>query len=499
MHISFILMNSSNTDCNYELVIRNKRVWDFFQDHPGISFENANILMIEFLDSIINNISKDADKNINAQILSYLSENKIRLDSIEHNLSSVQDNVSKMNTDMPNQLMLQFANLKKEYIEDVKQLVSTNSLTMNEKISAILDKNNEHLIDKTTIILNDAIPKSQTGIVNNMQDQFKQLHQVIINDLSKIDSAKNNEILLQNYLGSIETKYAALLQNIQQPLFSFFTASEDRLSKNMDVIKETSTQTFLSQKPILDGLSEFLGKYSNSSNKGKYGEQNLASLLNSIYPNAEIKETTGQKAAGDFTLRRLDKPSIVFENKEYKNNIDKEEVSKFIRDIDVQKMHGIFISQYSGIAFKQNYQIDIHRGNILVYVQNCEYSADKIRIAVDIIDMLSNKIGELNLNDDENNKISKEILDDINSEYQAFINQKENMLISIKDNYKRMITHVEDLKFPSLDKYLEPKYAYVKTRVFTCDICNNFNAPNKQSLSAHKRGCKKKNASNDAT
>jgi hypothetical protein len=46
---------------------------------------------------------------------------------------------------------------------------------------------------------------------------------------------------------------------------------------------------------------------------------------------------------------------------------------------------------------------------------------------------------------------------------------------------------------PVLDKYLEPKYAYVKTKTLLCDICNTFNAPNKQSLSAHKRGCNKKN------
>lgn len=107
-------------------------------------------------------------------------------------------------------------------------------------------------------------------------------------------------------------------------------------------------------------------------------------------------------------MERPDRPTILFENKDYKQNINKEEIAKFIIDVDNQNTHGIFLSQYSGIAFKQNYQIDIHKGKILVYVQNCEYSIDKIRIAVDIIDNLSVKIEDLT-QDDDTNSISKEL------------------------------------------------------------------------------------------
>ena len=89
------------------------------------------------------------------------------------------------------------------------------------------------------------------------------------------------------------------------------------------------------------------------------------------------------------------------------------------------------------------------------------------------------------------NTISKDVLDDINEEYQAFITQKENMIMILKDFKKKMNTQIEDLKLPVLDKYLEPKYAYVKNRVFKCELCNVFTAGSKQSLSAHKRGCKK--------
>jgi len=190
-------------------------------------------------------------------------------------------------------------------------------------------------------------------------------------------------------------------------------------------------------------------------------------------------------------MKRVDKPDIMIENKEYNYNIPKEEISKFIRDIEALNMSGIFISQHSGIAFKQNFQIDINNGNILIYIQKCDYDPDKIRLAVDIIDNLSSKLKDININD-ENINISKDILDGINDDYRSFITNKETLHTILRDFTKKMNTQIDDLSMPNLDRYLEPKYAYVKDRVFKCDLCNEFIGKNKQALSSHKRGCKKK-------
>jgi hypothetical protein len=354
-----------------------------------------------------------------------------------------------------------------------------------------MDKNNTHLIDKTTLILNEVIPKNQENLSSQIQSNIKQLHSLIMEDTNRLANNMSNDKSQQEFIRNFETKYNSMLQTIQQPLYAFFTASENRITQNIDVLKETTSTSLTSQTKLQEELTEFLGKYTNSSNKGKYGEQNLCNILNTIYPNAEIRDTTGVKSSGDFIMERLDKPTILFENKDYKQNINKEEIAKFIVDVDNQNTHGIFLSQYSGIAFKQNYQIDIHKGKVLVYVQFCEYSSDKIRIAVDIIDNLSGKLEDLN-QDEENNTISKELLDGINEEYQKYISQKEAMIVLLRDFHKKMSTQIDDIKFPELDKYLSQKYAYVKNACFTCDLCNNFTASSKQSISAHKRGCQKK-------
>jgi len=489
-------MNKTNNE--FEIVIKNKKIWNFYNDNKNIDIETANLFFIDFFENIFNHSTKNMDNNINAQILNYMNENQKQIDSIKSNLSTMNESFTKLNNEFTNNMMLQFMNLKKEYIDDVKQIITNSSLTTNDKISSLMDKNNNHIIDKTTLLINDIMPKNMENVNKQMQSTIKNFYSLIMEETKKLSKENSNEKSFNEFISKLDTKYSTMLQSIQQPLFSFFTASENRINNNIDVLKESSYNSTLTQNKLSDELTEFLGKYKNSSNKGKYGEENLSTILNSMYETAEIKDTTSLKSSGDFIMKRLDRPTIMFENKNYKQNIDKEEVSKFIVDVDNQNTHGIFLSQYSGISFKQNYQIDLHKGKVLVYVQHCEYSIDKIRIAVDIIDNLSVKIQDLN-EDDENNSISKDILDSINDEYQVYIQQKENMLTILKDFGKKTTLQIEDIKFPELDKYLSQKYAYVKTRCFTCELCNNFTAGSKQSLSAHKRGCSKKYNNSNVT
>jgi len=477
-----------------ELVCKNKKVLDFYTNHPSLDFEKTNLLFVNFMETFFNHITDDLETNVNSQLLSFMSKNQTQLEELQEQLSSYKNDIHNNQQETINSVFSNLSSWKTQYIEDVKHILESNQLSSNEKINHYLDKNNSQLLDKTALLLNDAIPKNQNILHQQITYSLKEFNEQINSDTSKIVSSNNSSEALENFIRVFENKYSNLVQSIQQPLFSVISSTEERISKNIDGIRDFNSQSLLSQKPVLDDLGDFLGKYNMSSNKGKYGEQNLCAILNNMFPSAEVHDTTGTKASGDFILRRIDKPQILFENKEYKANIDKEEVSKFIRDVDTQNTNGIFLSQYSGITFKQNYQIDIHKNNILVYVQQCEYSPERIRIAIDIIDYLSTKLNELDI--DESNNISKELLDDINLEYQNFISQKECMINTLKEFSKKLNLQIDNMKLPCLDKYLDSKYAYVKSRTFACDICNEFFGSNRQSLSAHKRGCKKKNLTN---
>lgn len=478
-----------------ELKTKHSKIVSFYRDHPSVDFEKANLLLVDFLDSIFNHVTNDLGSNINSQILSYMTTSQNEIQDIKTNMSLLTDSMSKNYEQTLQNINSQLQTIKSDYIDEIRTLNTNSNMSTGEKLSNIVEKNNALLLDKTTLILNDIIPRTSdsehTRIREFLQLQMAELHKQINEETVNITKSSNGEQFMKNFLESFETRYNSMVQSIQQPMFSYVSASEERITNNINSVKDLSTTSLTAQNNVFGELSQFLSKYNMSSNKGKYGESNLCSVLNELFPSAEIQDTTGQKASGDFIVKRIEKDPVMVETKDYSHNVNKEEIAKFIRDIDTQNMNGIFISQYSGITFKHNYHIDIHKGKILVYVQHCQYSPDKLRVAFDIIDYLSNKVKELNIN--ETNNITKEVLDDINSEYQTFLTQRETLQMTLKDFQKKMNSQIDALKLPSLDKYLDTKYAYVQDRSFTCDICNAFTGSNKQSLSAHKRGCRKRN------
>jgi gamma-glutamyl phosphate reductase len=134
--------------------------------------------------------------------------------------------------------------------------------------------------------------------------------------------------------------------------------------------------------------------------------------------------------------------------------------------------------------------IEDNNGNVLLYVHEVNNDAEKIKIAIDIIDNFKTKLDECCSNND-GYTIDKEILDEINKEYQLFTSQKLSQIKNIKDFSTKMVKQIEDSQFPALDKFLCTKYAF-STSKYVCEFCE-FIAKNQQAMSAHKRGCKLKN------
>jgi hypothetical protein len=479
------------SDTSSQVIINNHRVWSFYNDNKHLSAESVNLFFIDFFENIFNHATRDVDSNINSQLLSFMSEHNKQIEFIKSNLLTVNDTLGTLNSEISSNMISQFVNIKRDYIDDVKQIVSNSTLSSNDKIGSLLDRNNDLLLSKTTLLLSDIIPRTSEVSCIQIQNTVKQLHEQMVDESRKLIQSSSGEKALNDFISNFEAKHSLMLQTIQQPLYAFFTASENRINNNISVLKDSTALSMSTQNKLHTELGEFLCKYKNSTSKGKLGEHRLKSVLDELYTSADIQNTTGIKASGDFIMKRTDLPTILFENKEYDYNIPKDEVQKFMRDVENQNTNGVFISQYSGITFKQNFQIDINKGNVLVYIQHCEYTPEKIRLAVDIIDHLYVKIQDLNLDDNNTNIISKDILDDINDEYQKYITQKENMILILKDFNKKMCMQIDDIQFPVLEKYLSQKYATVKARCFVCDLCGDFTAKSKGSLSAHKRGCSK--------
>ena len=457
------------------LSTRNKRIINFYKDHTELNFEAVNILFIDLFDKILCQKHEELNSLVNNEILSSVQniENKMEMFNTKQN--QIVDNIS-----------LRISDTKNLYIQDVKDLLNNSYGESSERLNGLLQKQNDSLIDKTALLFNDIVPKNSEHYHGLVHNSLKELRISLESDTCRLLENTDKAILM----ASIESKVNHTMQQFQQPLFSLINSSEERLTKNMDKINDNNNPN------VMKELADYLGKFKNSSMKGQYGETQLEGVLNGMFPSAGVYNTTGETAACDFRLERLNAPIILVETKAYDRNVSIDEVKKFIRDIDVQKQHGIFLSQKTGITSKQNYQIDIRGKNILIYIHHTDYNPEKIKIAIDIIDSLCEKVEDMHENSAmlDGFCISKDIMDDINKEYSDFVGRKISMINIMKDFQKRMMGEIEEIKFPCLSKCLEDKYGGVindSNKTIICDICNVYEAKNNRALATHKRKCKK--------
>jgi hypothetical protein len=266
-----------------------------------------------------------------------------------------------------------------------------------------------------------------------------------------------------------------------------FTNIFDNKFLNINEISKSNKEILSSQN---DKLTNLLNRFENSSNKGKMSENLVLNTLKDLYPSAEIYSVGQTKETCDIMLVRNNKPKILVENKDWRRPVIQEEVKKFMRDIELQKCCGLFLSQNTTITTKDNFEINVHDGNVLVYVHCANNDPEKIKIALDIIDSFSNTLKlleEESCSEENMNTISKEVTDHINAEYQNFLSKKNKTIKMAKEFIQTLVKQLEEFTIPSLETYLSSKYS-VSSSKYVCEFCG-FIGKSQQSKSAHMRGC----------
>lgn len=444
-------------------LINNKRIYDFYNTNPNISVETVNLIILDLIEEINVDISKVFTNTKLGEILENVKDMKKQVNIFNDNLSNViQDH-------------------NKNFIETFKLIIGNASNESNEKIVNMLSKNTDNFIERINFVL----PKTQDETNMKIQENLFSFQKSINDDIRTFLHASHSDNNLKDFISTIESK----IQLMQQPIYNIISTHQDQLNAKISLIREENSIAKNTHDKVFGDLNDFLNKYKNSSHfKGQISENTLNKLLIELFSTGEIINTTGSTAAGDFMMKRINKPTILFENKNYEANVNIEETKKFIRDVTEKKCSGVMISQISGIVAKPDFFIEIHDGqHVLVYLHQVNYSKDKIKTAVDIIDNLSEKLSSIANFEGENGiAIKKEVLDRINDQFQLFKTQKEMLINTSKDIQRRLITQIEEMCLPDLKIFLDDKYASIQNQQFICTVCNQAFL-NKKALASHKK------------
>ena len=468
-------MENKKTD---QIVIKDQTIIAFYRENPNLDFVTMNHIFIDILKKLSTNLNETITNNINHKILSTLT------DLSKDIMGFKQDITTKLHE------------TKKEYIDNVKLILENSSMTTNDKIQTILEKNSDIIVTKTTSIINEIVPKHNDKFFNQIEVSIKSLYDSINQDTNKlIENINKDDKNITDFVNNIDTKFNNLIVNMQQPIFSFIQSSEERTSSNVQQMRDKIVSQQSTQDSLNNGIHEFLNKYKhNSSSKGNVSEYELYSILQNIFPSDEIIDCSSESATCDYRVNRLNpnKPAILFENKDYSRSVTTEEIKKFERDLKQQKLHGIFISHKSNITYKEPFQIDIIDNLIHIYLPNTEYNIEKIKIAVEIIDTLSTKLIHISDVQAESTtiNITKDDIDELVEMFNDFNTQKSSIIETIKTSNKQILDKLENMQINSVKKILNKNGVFQSDDDFKCKHCNTFTGKNKASLGAHIRNCK---------
>jgi|LauGreDrversion4_2_1035121.scaffolds.fasta_scaffold139989_1 hypothetical protein len=462
-----------------EITIRDPYIVDYYNKNKHLDIETVNRVFIELLKKLSLNLYDINNESINKQILTIVSD-----------LNTSFNNAK-------NELLFKMQDHKKDYINDIKEIITNRFLLTEKEIETMIGKSNENLINKTSIIISDIVPKNQDKITSQIEAQINSFCTNINNELSTITKAINttdSETNIKQVISTVENEFNKMIVSIQQPIFSIIQTSEERTTNGIGQLKDTfNVQQTLTNK-LSNELSDFLNKYKNNSSiKGNVSEVELYYILQRLMPTDEIINVSNETASCDFKVIRknISKPIILFENKDYARSVNTEEVKKFERDLQTQRQHGIFLSQNSPITFKDPFQIDIINGLIHIYIPYANYDVEKIKIGIDIIDSLSIKINAIASANENKSEIffTKLELEQLIDDYKIFAMQKSTMIDSIKLFAKQMAEKLDEMQLPNIKRIFTLKSGSQLCE-FKCTFCNVWSGKNKASLGAHIRTCK---------
>ena len=440
-------------DDEFYMYINNKKVFEFYKNNPSLDFEQINLLCIDLFENVLQDATTSVNKSISNQILNECLENKNKLNELNTNINLINMNLSKMTND----IVIKLLDVKKDYIEEVKNIINYSFNNSTEKLREIFDKNNINL---------------NSNIANTMTLLFDKNNILSSNELSnKLD--KNNTFLINEithkHTDDITTKIHLIIQQITNDslnkISSFFENSDnqviDKLNKQIQndinnfysLISENIKQNIIDNKSNELIINDFIKTNNERINNTQLTNEKIDSLLmdmNSILNNNKKEQIdnfiTNFDNKYNSLLQTIQQPilQIISLNDEKLNkNINKQQ------ETQEQMLNNLndFLNKYKNNSSLKGKFSENHLNKILVHMFPTSEIIDtsKIPHSCDIIIKRENKDDILIENKDYADNVSTDeinkFINDCEKQQKHGIILSQNTGITSKKNY-----HIDIIK-----------------------------------------------------
>jgi hypothetical protein len=357
-----------------------------------------------------------------------------------------------------------------KHTKPISQLLQSCSITEFETILELAAESLKSLRESSSSIqfqeiINNKLlefEKQKSFELKNLQSQIEKQKQL---ELTKLQSQIKD---LQIQLEQSNKSYQALNQNF----YNLQSSSQENFTKSLhNAVSHVEMQHSKVEniyKEQITNLHKQLEEYTKSriinsvsSNKGKTGEQNFDSFVES-FTTWELKDTAKTSHSCD-RFAEIRGCKTLFEIKNYSHNVPKKEVDKFKRDLEVHKdcQLGIFVSLNANIvgAPQEFFYTEFTNSNqLLLYVQqfnnhDVESLMTVLNSLIDVALLLYKKSTILEKDETIQNKVDsiKPILQMELTNIASIIKEHNNntkfVLETVQKHHSSLKHHLEKLQF----------------------------------------------------
>ena len=386
-----------------------------------------------------------------------------------------------------------FPSIQLQDLQNIQSIISQDMKTFfeNQNLNSIVKS-----FDKSLETINNKINDNNNFILSNIS-QYNSL----------LESRLENNIL--KFTNSFDTTYRDTLDK-QKLDFQHYLENQFNQLTSSSINKDAITVYFNNIERKIQEMDAKVDKLDrvkqNSSKKGEFSEKELFDVLLNIFRTASITRISFENKNCDI-LFKDEEDEILIENKSYDTNVPEQEVAKFKRDCIHKNTCGIMIQQEMGrgICGKQDFEFEIIQNNVvLLYIHSCNYSADKIKTAINIIKFFKKQLQRTNVTDAENDTnvtIGSFEFEKLKKEYQTLIkkyNDGSSSLKScikvIKEELDKMTNHLKTIDsnvMIELNNFFQFDVSniFFKTDKVKCETCNELYS--RHGIGQHKKHCKK--------
>ncbi len=459
------------------------RIIHFFESNKHINPEDIQLQIIDLLEK---NTVLTSTQQVQTGKEGGLWQTAYQINELRTTISRFNETIGIINK----QIMDTFINVKTQYVQEYNSITGDYD---GQRQSII---NNHHQFTAKmqsaifSIIHEPTLKTKYPSLHEKIQQLTRQFIRIMENNMLTSMSAPTK--YKQEYLTNFETNAAHMVQSMQSIFTDFAASKESACNTIITALSTGSEGSSISFSRIQYELTDFIQVVASVNTSNVFS---IEQIIHRAFPTASniYTEDCASINQSSVVICRYGVPDIRVMSYTHKDrNVNADEIRADLKICQQAECNGIVVSQHTGISGKPNYHIDIQNHHVIIYIHCAQYSPDKIQLAVDMIDSIYQKLSEIKISPEYRESIPKETLDDINREYQQFIVQKETFSQLVKDTHRKMTAQLDDLRFPSLDRFLGTRYSSCKKQGYTCDLCGSFNVPTLKGLAAHKRGCQRK-------